>query len=136
MTKKIKVLMAKVGWDVHDIGAKFVTKTLRDDGMEVVYTGVRNTMDEVVASAIQEDVDVIGISIIQGNPVGIVTKLMAKLREEKIQDEFMVLVGGLIPSEDIPKLKEMGVAEVFLPTSQWEEFPAFIRQNLPQTSTA
>jgi len=123
--------MAKVGWDTHDIGAKFITKALRDDGMEVIYTGIRHTIDEIVQSAIQEDVDVIGVSIIQGNPMGIMTKLMDKLKEKKVEKNFMVLCGGLIPKADIPVMKAMGVKECFLPQTRWEDVPVYIRKNLP-----
>ena len=131
MSRPIRVLMAKVGWDVHDIGAKFVSRALRDDGMEVIYTGVRRSVDEVVNAAIQEDADVIGVSIIQSDPVGVMSKLMAKLKEKKVDQNFMVLVGGLVPRDDIPKLKAIGVKEVFLPTTKWEDVPAFIKKNLP-----
>jgi methylmalonyl-CoA mutase C-terminal domain/subunit len=131
VSRPIRALIAKVGWDVHDIGAKFVTRALRDDGIEVIYTGIRRTIDEVVNTAIQEDVDVIGVSIIQSDPVGVMNKLITKLKEKKVDKNFMVLAGGLIPRDDIPKLKAMGVKEVFLPTTKWEDIPAYIRKNLP-----
>ena len=131
MGKRIRVLMAKPGWDVHDLGAKFISRACRDAGMEVIFTGVHQTAEQIVAAAVQEDVDVIGVSIMGGLYLVIMEEIMRLLKEEGMADKFMILVGGLIPKEDIPKLKEMGVTEVFLPATPWEKVPQFIEQHLP-----
>ena len=112
MEKKIKILVAKPGLDGHDIGAKTIAKAFRDAGMEVVYTGLRQTVDQIVASALQEDVDVIGLSILSGAHLGIATKLMGRLKETGAEEKI-VLVGGVIPLDDVEKLKNLGIAEVF-----------------------
>lgn len=112
MEKKIKVLIAKPGLDGHDRGAKVVALALKEAGMEVIYTGLHKTIDQIVNIAIQEDVDIIGLSIMSGAHIPLTRKLMEKLREKGIQDK-KVFVGGVIPTRDIEKLKEMGVKGVF-----------------------
>ncbi len=108
----IRVLVAKVGLDGHDRGVKVVARTLRDAGMEVVYTGLHRTPDEVVSAAVQEDVDVVGVSLLSGAHMTLVPKIIGKLREQGAGD-IPVVVGGVIPDEDVAPLREMGVAEVF-----------------------
>ena len=125
--RKIKVLVAKLGLDGHDRGAKIIARALRDAGMEVVYTGIRQTPEQVVEAAIQEDVDVIGISILSGAHMALVPKVL-KLLKEKGADDIVVTVGGIIPTDDIKKLKEMGVAEVFIPGTPLKEIINFIKK--------
>ncbi len=110
--KKIRVLIAKPGLDGHDKGAKIVALALRDAGMEVIYSGLHQTLEQIINSAVEEDVDVIGLSIMSGAHLPICEKLLAMMQENKISDIHLV-VGGVIPNQDIPKLEEMGVAEVF-----------------------
>src|SRR3989454_4042839 len=121
MEKKIRVLIAKPGLDGHDRGAKIIARALRDAGMEVVYTGLRQTPEMIASAAVQEDVDVIGLSILSGAHNTICPQLM-KLLHEKGMNDVTVLVGGIIPEADIPALKQSGIAEIFLPgTSRSEE---------------
>lgn len=110
--KRIRVLIAKPGLDGHDRGAKVVALALKDAGMEVIYSGLHRTIDQIVNTAVQEDVDVIGLSIMTGAHIPITQKLFQKIREKGIGDKA-VFVGGVIPSRDIPKLKEIGVTGVF-----------------------
>ncbi len=112
--KPVKVLVAKIGLDGHDRGAKVIARALKDAGMEVVYTGIRQTPEQVVLSAIEEDVDVIGVSILSGAHVHHIKRLMELLEKEGAND-IPVVVGGTIPIPDVERLKEMGVKEVFLP---------------------
>jgi methylmalonyl-CoA mutase C-terminal domain/subunit len=118
--RKVRVLIAKPGLDGHDRGAKVVARALRDAGMEVVYTGLRQTPEQIVAAAVQEDVDIIGLSILSGAHLPICRRVVELLREKGLT-ETRVFVGGIIPSQDIPELKQMGIAEVFLPGSSLEE---------------
>jgi methylmalonyl-CoA mutase C-terminal domain/subunit len=127
MERKIRVLIAKAGLDGHDRGAKVVAAALRDAGMEVIYTGLRQTPEMIVSAAIQEDVDVIGVSILSGAHMTIFPKII-KLMKEKGLDDVLLLAGGIIPDEDIPKLKEMGVAEVFAPGTLTTEIVQFIKE--------
>ena len=124
--KKIRVLMAKVGLDGHDKGALLVTSALRDAGMEVIYTGLRRKVQQVVNTAIQEDVDVIGISILSGAHLSVATKIITKMKDVGV-DKPMI-IGGVIPDEDVPKLKEIGVAEVFTQSSSYEDMIQFIQK--------
>jgi len=112
--RKIKVLVAKIGLDGHDRGAKVIARALRDAGFEVIYTGLRQTVDQVVAAAIQEDVDIIGVNQHEGSHVYVARKLIEKLKEHGA-DDIPVVMGGSIPVIDIDTLKSIGVAEVFLP---------------------
>ena len=118
--KRIKVLVAKLGLDGHDRGAKVIARALKDAGMEVVYTGLRQTPEQIVKAAVQEDVDVIGISILSGAHLELVPLVVNKMKEYGLNDVVLV-VGGVIPPQDVPKLKEMGVDEVFLPGSSLKE---------------
>lgn len=131
----IRVLVAKPGLDGHDKGAKVVVRALRDAGMETIYTGLRQTVDQIVSAAIQEDVDVIGLSILSGAHLGLSAKIMEKMKEEGIDDK-LVIVGGVIPKEDIPRLKEMGVAEVFPVGASFEEIVQFINRAVKKEKEA
>ncbi|MBI5966574.1 MAG: cobalamin B12-binding domain-containing protein [Deltaproteobacteria bacterium] len=121
--------MAKPGLDGHDMGAKVVVRALRDAGMEAIYTGLRQTVDQIIRTAIQEDVDIIGLSILSGAHLGLVAKLMKERKEEGIEDK-LVIVGGVIPREDIPRLKEMGVAEVFPVGTPFSEIVEFLERTI------
>jgi methylmalonyl-CoA mutase, C-terminal domain len=112
--KKIRVLIAKPGLDGHDRGAKIIARALRDAGMEVIYTGLRQTPEQIVAAAVQEDVDAIGLSILSGAHNVLFPEIMRLLKEEGAED-IAVVAGGIIPEQDIPKLKAMGIREIFLP---------------------
>jgi methylmalonyl-CoA mutase C-terminal domain/subunit len=112
--RKIRVLIAKPGLDGHDRGAKYIAQALRDAGMEVIYTGLRQTPEMIAEAALQEDVDVVGLSILSGAHMGLVPRVMDLLRGNG-QSEVTVFVGGIIPEEDIPELKECGVSEVYGP---------------------
>ncbi|HEX3582410.1 MAG TPA: cobalamin B12-binding domain-containing protein [Thermoanaerobaculia bacterium] len=112
--RKIRVLIAKPGLDGHDRGAKVIARALRDAGMEVIYTGLRQTPEQIVAAAVQEDVDAIGLSILSGAHNVLFPEIMRMLKEEGAED-VVVFAGGIIPEQDIPKLKELGIREIFLP---------------------
>ncbi len=127
--KKIRVLIAKPGLDGHDRGAKVIARALRDAGMEVIYTGLRQTPEQIVAAALQEDVDVIGLSVLSGAHMGLTQKVIEKLHEQGAKDK-VVLVGGTILAKDVTKLKEMGVAAVFPTGSRLEEPIKFIQEKL------
>lgn len=129
MARPIRVLVAKPGLDGHDRGAKVVALALRDAGFEVVYTGLHQTVEQIVEAALQEDVDVIGLSVLSGAHLPIARKLMAKLREVKMGD-VLVMVGGNIPERDIAPLKELGVAGVFPTGSRFEAVAEFIRERV------
>jgi methylmalonyl-CoA mutase, C-terminal domain len=129
--RKIRVLVAKPGLDGHDRGAKIIARALRDAGMEVIYTGLRQTPEMIATAALQEDVDAVGISILSGAHNTLCPRIIKLLRESGM-DDTLVLVGGIVPQEDIPKLKEIGVSEVFLPGTSTEEIVDFIRQNAPE----
>jgi methylmalonyl-CoA mutase C-terminal domain/subunit len=128
--KKIRILIAKPGLDGHDRGAKVICRALRDAGYEVIYTGLRRTPEEIVQAAIQEDVDLIGLSILSGAHKVLFPKIMNLLRENKAEDVF-VIAGGIIPDKDIPYLNKMGIKEVFLPGSSTQDIVKWIEQNLP-----
>ena len=127
--QKIRVLVAKPGLDGHDRGAKVIARALRDAGMEVIYTGLRQTPEMVVSAALQEDVDVIGLSILSGAHNAIIPRVMELAKQNKM-DDVLVLVGGIIPDQDIPALKERGVAAVFQPGTPMDDIVKFIRENV------
>jgi len=127
--KKIKVLIAKPGLDGHDRGAKIVARALRDAGMEVVYTGLHQTPEQIVATALQEDVDAIGVSILSGSHNYQFNKIMELLRDKKLE-EIVVFGGGIIPDEDIPSLKQMGVKGIFTPGTSTETIVNFVKENI------
>ncbi len=128
----IRVLVAKPGLDGHDRGAKIVARALRDAGMEVIYTGLRQTPEQIAGAAIQEDVNAIGISILSGAHNTIIPRICELLRAEGMNDVLLV-VGGIIPDEDIPGLKQAGVAEVFQPGASTQAIVDFIRANVKKT---
>jgi methylmalonyl-CoA mutase C-terminal domain/subunit len=125
--KKIRVLIAKPGLDGHDRGAKIIARALRDAGMEVIYTGLRQTPEMIAAAAEQEDVDVIGLSILSGAHNTICPHLMNLLKQKGMED-VSVLVGGIIPENDIPGLKQAGIAAVFLPGTPTQQIVDFVKQ--------
>ncbi|PYQ73764.1 MAG: methylmalonyl-CoA mutase [Acidobacteria bacterium] len=129
MSSKIRVVIAKPGLDGHDRGAKVIARALRDAGMEVIYTGLRQTPEQIVAAALQEDADVIGLSILSGAHNHIAPRLMALLRQKGL-DDVLVVIGGIIPDVDIPKLKEIGVKGVFLPGTPMQDIIGFINKNV------
>lgn len=127
--KKIRVLIAKPGLDGHDRGAKIIARALRDAGMEVIYTGLRQTPEMIASAAVQEDVDVIGLSILSGAHNTLCPRLMNLLREKGMND-VTVLIGGIIPEADIPALRKAGIAEVFLPGTTTQSIVDFIRNRI------
>ena len=126
--RKIRVVIAKPGLDGHDRGAKVIARALRDAGMEVIYTGLRQTPEQIVSAALQEDADVIGLSILSGAHNHIVPRLMDLLRAQKL-DDVLVVIGGIIPDLDIPALKAAGVKGIFLPGAPMQEIIDFINAN-------
>lgn len=126
---KIRVLVAKPGLDGHDRGALVVAKALRDAGMEVIYTGLRQTPQQIVATAIQEDVDVIGLSSLSGAHMHLFPEVVRQLKEQNA-DDILVVGGGVIPDDDIPQLKEAGIAEVFTPGSSLSAMADYIREQV------
>jgi methylmalonyl-CoA mutase C-terminal domain/subunit len=129
--KRIRVLIAKPGLDGHDRGAKIIARALRDAGMEVIYTGLRQTPEMIASAAAQEDVDVIGLSILSGAHNTLCPQLMDLLHSKGMND-VAVLVGGIIPEADIPALKKAGISEIFLPGTSTQDIVKFIRTRLPQ----
>jgi methylmalonyl-CoA mutase, C-terminal domain len=129
--KRIRVLIAKPGLDGHDRGAKIIARALRDAGMEVIYTGLRQTPEMIASAAVQEDVDVIGLSILSGAHNTLVPQLLDLLKQKGMSD-VTVLLGGTIPEADIPVLKKAGVAEIFLPGTPTQNIVDFVRQRAPR----
>lgn len=129
MDKPIRVLIAKPGLDGHDVGAKVIIQRLRNAGMEVIYTGLRQSIEQIVNAAEQEDVDVLGLSILSGAHLELAQELMAALKSKKLND-ILVLIGGIIPQEDIPIIKSYGVDGVFPVHSTLEEIENFIREQV------
>ena len=124
----IRVVIAKPGLDGHDRGAKVIARALRDAGMEVIYTGLRQTPEQIVAAALQEDADVIGLSILSGAHTHICPRVMELLREQRLSD-VLVVVGGIIPDVDIPKLNELGITGIFLPGTPMRSIVEFITRH-------
>ena len=131
MDDRIRVLIAKPGLDGHDRGAKVIARALRDAGMEVIYSGLRQTPEMIVSASLQEDVQVIGLSILSGAHNAIVPRLMELLKEKDMTD-VMVILGGIIPDEDVEVMKKLGVSAVFQPGASLEEIVRFIRGNVKQ----
>jgi methylmalonyl-CoA mutase C-terminal domain/subunit len=129
MTGKIRVLVAKPGLDGHDRGAKIIARAFRDAGFEVIYTGLRQTPEQVVTAALQEDVDVIGLSVLSGAHMTLCPRIMELVKKEKL-DDVLVLVGGIIPDQDIPKLKALGINEIFQPGVSTEDIIDYVRRNV------
>lgn len=133
MDRRIRVLVAKPGLDGHDRGAKVIARALRDAGMEVIYTGLRQTPEMIVNAALQEDVQVIGLSILSGAHNAIVPRILELLREKRMTD-VLVIVGGIIPDDDAAQLKKQGVAEVFQPGAPLDGIVEFIRSSVKQAA--
>ncbi len=127
--KRIRVIMAKPGLDGHDRGAKVICRGLRDQGFEVIYTGIHQTAIDILESVIQEDPDCLMLSILSGAHPVLIPEIMSKLKEENIND-VLVLAGGIIPDEDIPPLKDVGISEVFGPGTSIQNISDYIRKNL------
>jgi len=132
--RKIRVVVAKPGLDGHDRGAKIIARALRDAGMEVIYTGLHQTPEQIAATAIQEDADAVGLSILSGAHMTLVPKVVRLLREQGA-DDVVVTVGGTIPADDIPELKKLGVAEVFTPGASTDDIVEFIRTAVAEERT-
>ncbi len=130
-----RVIIAKPGLDGHDRGAKVIARALRDAGMEVIYTGLRQTPEQIVAAALQEDADVIGLSILSGAHNHICPRVMTLLHEQGL-DDVLVVIGGIIPDADIPALKAIGITGIFLPGTPMQEIVDFIRGHVRQRDTA
>jgi methylmalonyl-CoA mutase C-terminal domain/subunit len=128
LARKLRVIIAKPGLDGHDRGAKVIARALRDSGMEVIYTGLRQTPEQIVTAALQEDADVIGLSILSGAHNHVVPRLMQLLKEKGL-DDVLVLIGGIIPDIDVPKLKAIGVGGIFLPGTPMQAIIDFINAN-------
>ena len=126
--RRIRVIIAKPGLDGHDRGAKVIARALRDAGMEVIYTGLRQTAEHIVSAALQEDADVIGLSILSGAHNHVVPRLMELIREKGLED-VLVVIGGIIPDVDVPKLKAVGVKGIFLPGTPMQNIIEFINAN-------
>ncbi len=126
MSRPIRVVIAKPGLDGHDRGAKIIARSLRDAGMEVIYTGLHQTPEQIVATVVQEDADAVGLSILSGAHMTLVPRVLDLLREEGAED-VLVLVGGTIPHDDVAELKRIGVAEVYTPGAPTEEMVSFLR---------
>ena len=128
--RKVRVLIAKPGLDGHDRGAKIIARAMRDAGMEVIYTGLRQTPEMIASAAAQEDVDVIGLSILSGAHNTLCPQLMDLLRKKGMND-VMVLVGGIIPEQDIAGLKKAGIAEIFLPGTSTQDIVKYVNEHMP-----
>jgi methylmalonyl-CoA mutase C-terminal domain/subunit len=129
--RKLRVIIAKPGLDGHDRGAKVIARALRDAGMEVIYTGLRQTPEQIAAAALQEDADVVGLSILSGAHNHIAPQLMDLLRQKGL-DDVLVVIGGIIPDVDVPRLREIGVKGIFLPGTPMQEIIDFITANARQ----
>ena len=129
MEQKIRVIVAKPGLDGHDRGAKIVARAFRDAGFEVIYTGLRQTPEQIVNAALQEDADVVGLSVLSGAHMTLCPRITELMKKERL-DDVLVVVGGIIPDQDIPKLKESGVSAVFQPGASTEDIVAYIRNNV------
>jgi methylmalonyl-CoA mutase C-terminal domain/subunit len=127
--RRIRVLIAKPGLDGHDRGAKVIARALRDAGMEVVYTGIRQTPEMIAEAALQEDVDVVGLSILSGAHMALFPRVLELLRESNV-DDILVIAGGIIPDEDVPALEEMGINGIFGPGTPTDEIVSFIKENV------
>jgi methylmalonyl-CoA mutase C-terminal domain/subunit len=129
MNERIRVIVAKPGLDGHDRGAKVIARAFRDAGFEVIYTGLRQTPEQIVNAALQEDADVVGLSVLSGAHMTLCPRIMELMKKEGL-DDVLVLVGGIIPDQDVVKLKEYGVGEVFQPGASTEDIIAYVRNNV------
>ena len=130
-TRKIRVLIAKPGLDSHDRGAKVVARALRDAGMEVIYTGLRQTPEQIVETALQEDVGVIGLSILSGAHKALFPRIIELLKQKGLTD-IAIFAGGIIPEEDIPEMKKLGIKEIFGPGTPTETIIQYVLENVPK----
>jgi methylmalonyl-CoA mutase cobalamin-binding domain/chain len=130
MSRKTRVVIAKVGLDGHDRGAKVIARALRDAGMEVIYTGLHQTPEQIVETVIQEDADAVGVSILSGAHMTLIPRILELLRQNEV-DDVLVVVGGTIPGDDARDLKELGVAEIFTPGAQTSAIVDFLRAKVP-----
>jgi methylmalonyl-CoA mutase C-terminal domain/subunit len=130
VARKIRVVVAKPGLDGHDRGAKIIARALRDAGMEVIYTGLHQTPEQIVETAVQEDADAVGISILSGAHMTLIPRILDLLRDNEV-DDVLVVVGGTIPREDADELRQLGVAEIFTPGAPTSEIVDFIRDRVP-----
>jgi methylmalonyl-CoA mutase, C-terminal domain len=130
VSRKIRVVIAKPGLDGHDRGAKVIARALRDAGMEVIYTGLHQTPEQIVETAIQEDADAVGISVLSGAHMTLVPRILELLRENEVED-VLVVVGGTIPGDDAKELEEMGVAAIFTPGATTSAIVEFLRERVP-----
>ena len=130
MARTVRVVVAKVGLDGHDRGAKIIARALRDAGMEVIYTGLHQTPEQIVETAIQEDADAIGISILSGAHMTLIPRIIELLRQNEVED-ILVFCGGTIAKDDIPRLKEAGVGEIFTPGTPTKKAVDYVRQAVP-----
>jgi methylmalonyl-CoA mutase, C-terminal domain len=135
MDRKIRVVIAKPGLDGHDRGAKVIARALRDAGMEVIYTGLRQTPEQIVGAALQEDADVIGMSILSGAHMHICPRVMELLKEKGL-DDVLVVVGGIIPDQDLPKLRDIGITGVFMPGTPMQQIVDFVKGNARERAEA
>lgn len=126
---RIRVVVAKPGLDGHDRGAKVIARAFRDAGFEVIYTGLRQTPEQIVNAALQEDADVVGLSVLSGAHMTLCPRITELMKKEGL-DDVMVVVGGIIPDQDIPKLKECGVSEIFQPGTSTQDIVAYVRNNI------
>jgi methylmalonyl-CoA mutase, C-terminal domain len=133
MNKPIRVLIAKPGLDGHDRGAKIIARALKDAGMEVIYTGIKQTPESIARTALQEDIDVLGLSILSGAHNHLFPEIMKHLHQHKL-DHILVIAGGIIPKDDIPFLQEIGIQAIYPPGSSLEDIVSFIRTNVPQST--
>ena len=133
--RPIRVVIAKPGLDGHDRGAKVIARALRDAGMEVIYTGLRQTAEQIASAALQEDADVIGLSVLSGAHLHVCTRLMACLRDQGM-DDVLVVVGGIIPDQDIPRLEALGVRAVFLPGTSMQTIIDFLTTRVGRDAIA
>jgi methylmalonyl-CoA mutase C-terminal domain/subunit len=129
MNEKVRVLVAKPGLDGHDRGAKVIARAFRDAGFEVIYTGLRQTPEKIVNAAMQEDVDVVGLSVLSGAHMTLCPRIMELMHKEQL-DDVLVLVGGIIPDQDVTKLKECGISEIFQPGSSTEDIVTYVKEHV------
>lgn len=129
--RKIRVLIAKPGLDSHDRGAKIIARALRDAGMEVIYTGLKQTPEQIVETALQEDVDVIGLSILSGAHKTLFPIIIDLLKQKGLTD-VLVIAGGIIPEEDVPEMKKLGIKEIFGPGTRTDKIVQFVFENVPK----
>ena len=128
MNERLRVLVAKPGLDGHDRGAKVIARAFRDAGFEVIYTGLRQTAEQIVNAALQEDADVVGLSVLSGAHMTLCPRIMELMKKEGL-DDVLVVIGGIIPDQDVAKLKALGISEVFQPGASTEDIITYIRQN-------